>query len=74
MNSLFVFIASPAGRIARILAGGGLIAWGLLGVGTTSGTIIAVIGVLPILTGLFNICLFAPLLGSPLRGSKLSKQ
>ncbi len=58
--------------MARILAGGALIVWGLLGVGGTGGMITAGVGVLPILTGLFNICLVAPLLGSPLSGSKAS--
>ncbi|MDM8546768.1 YgaP family membrane protein [Candidatus Venteria ishoeyi] len=73
MNSLLSFMASPAGRIIRILAGGGLIAWGLLGVGGNNGMMLAAIGALPMLTGIFNICLFAPLLGAPLSGSKASE-
>ncbi len=69
MSSLFRFIASPAGRIIRVLAGIGLIAWGLVGLGGNYGLITAVTGVVPLLTGIFDICLFAPLLGHPLRGS-----
>jgi len=70
MNPLVTFMASPAGRAIRIVAGAGLIAWGLLGVTGTDGMTIAAIGALPTLTGLFNICLFAPLLGAPVSGSK----
>ncbi len=70
MNPLVSFMASPTGRIIRILAGSGLIAWGMLGVGANEGMIIAAVGALPLLTGLFNICLFAPLLGAPLSGNK----
>ncbi len=72
MNSLFSFIASPAGRILRILVGGGVIAWGLLGIGGTNGLITAAIGALPVLTGILNICVLAPVFGQPLSGSKVA--
>ncbi len=71
MNSIVSFIASPAGRIIRVLAGLMLMAWGILGVGGNEGYIIAGVGALPLLTGLFNVCLFAPLLGYPLSGAKV---
>lgn len=76
MNLITTFMASPVGRGIRVLAGGGLIAWGLVGMGTSSpvGITIAAIGVLPILTGVFNICLLGPLLGAPLSGSKMTNQ
>lgn len=70
MKGLFAFIASPAGRIIRIVAGLALIAWGLLGIGGTNGYILAAVGLAPMLTGLLDICLLAPLLGYPLSGSK----
>lgn len=70
MSAFVRFMASPAGRILRLIAGAGLIAWGLLGIGGTNGAIVAAVGVLPMLTGLFNICAIAPLLGKPLSGSK----
>lgn len=72
MNSIFRFMASPAGRIGRILVGGAVVAWGLLGIGSTNGIIVAVVGALPILTGLLNVCILAPLFGSPLSGSKVA--
>ncbi len=71
MNPLITFMASPAGRIIRIVAGGGLIAWGVLGIGGMSGLITAGVGAVPILTGALNICVLAPLLGAPISGSKV---
>lgn len=70
MNVFIRFMASPAGRILRIVAGGGIVAWGLLVTGGDTGKIIAGIGVLPILTGALNICVVGPLMGGPLNGNK----
>jgi hypothetical protein len=68
MNPFVTFMASTTGRIVRIVAGLGLIAWGLLGSG---GWIPAVIGLLPLAAGLFDFCAFAPLFGCPLSGQKI---
>lgn len=71
MNPFITFMASPTGRIVRIVAGIALIAWGLLGLGGTAGIIIAVVGAVPFLAGLFDFCVFAPLFGAPLSGPKI---
>jgi Inner membrane protein YgaP-like, transmembrane domain len=71
MNPFVKFMASTTGRIVRILAGIALIAWGLLGLGGTPGVIVAVIGAVPLLAGLFDFCVFAPLFGAPLSGPKI---
>jgi hypothetical protein len=71
MNPFVKFMASPAGRIVRIVAGAALIAWGLLGLGGTTGVIVAVVGAVPLLAGLFDFCVFAPLFGNPLSGKKI---
>jgi len=71
MNPFVSFMASTAGRIVRVLAGLALIAWGLLGLGGTTGIIVAIIGALPLLAGLFDFCAFAPLFGNPLSGRKI---
>jgi len=71
MNPFIAFMASPAGRITRIVAGIALIAWGLIGLGSTIGYVVAVIGVVPLLAGLFDFCVFAPLFGAPLSGPKI---
>jgi hypothetical protein len=64
-------MASTTGRILRIVAGIALIAWGLMGLGGTTGIIMAVIGAIPLLAGLFDFCVFAPLFGNPLSGSRI---
>jgi len=71
MNPFVKFMASPAGRLVRIVAGLALIAWGLLGLGGTAGVIVAIVGALPLVAGLFDFCVFAPLFGNPLSGRKI---
>ena len=71
MNPFVKFMASTAGRITRIVAGIALIAWGLAGITGTTGIIVAVVGALPLLAGLFDFCVFAPLFGAPLSGPKI---
>ena len=71
MNGFVKFMASGAGRITRIVAGLALIAAGLLGVHGTGGTILAVVGLLPLVAGVFDFCIFAPLFGAPLSGPKI---
>jgi len=71
MNPFVSFMASAPGRIVRIVAGIILIAWGWLGLGGVAGTIVAIIGLLPLVAGVFDFCVFAPLFGNPLRGAKI---
>ena len=71
MNPFVTFMASAIGRIVRVVAGILLIAWGLLGIGGTGGIIVAIIGALPLVAGLFDFCVFAPLFGAPLSGQKI---
>lgn len=71
MNPFISFMASPAGRLARIVAGVALMAWGLLGIGGTTGIIWVAVGAVPLLAGLFDVCLFAPLFSCPLSGAKI---
>lgn len=61
------WMSRPAGRILRVLAGVVLIAAGLYFQGVW-GYVVAIIGVVPVLAGVFNFCLIAPILGAPLRG------
>lgn len=58
------------GRGIRILLGAALIVLGLFLVGGAWGTAIAVVGIVPILAGVFNVCLVAPALGQPFSGAK----
>ena len=71
MNPFVLFMSSTAGRIARIVAGIVLITWGLIGLAGITGVIVAVVGAVPLVAGLFDFCLFAPLFGSPMSGPKV---
>lgn len=66
-----LFMASPVGRVFRIMAGLLLIALGLLLVKDTAGWLMAVVGLAPLAAGVFDFCLFAPLFGAPLQGTKV---
>ncbi len=71
MYPFFRFIASSAGRGLRILAGLLLI---LVGVGLIHGVLgvgIAIIGLVPLLAGLFDWCVLAPLFRLPFVGERL---
>lgn len=71
MNPFIKFLASTAGRITRFVAGAALVAWGLLGLTGATGIIVTVIGLVPLVAGLFDFCVFAPLFGAPLSGPKI---
>jgi hypothetical protein len=71
MNPFVKFMASGMGRLVRIAAGIVLIVLGLLAVQGTGGIIIAVIGAVPLIAGLFDFCVFAPLFGSPMNGPQI---
>ena len=71
MKKLFSFLASTVGRVVRIVVGLALIAAGLMLVQGTLGTVLAVVGVLPLAAGLFDVCLFAPLFGMPFQGERI---
>ena len=65
------FMSSTAGRLIRILAGIALILIGLLVVHGTLGIIIAIVGLVPLIAGLMNFCVFAPLFGGPFLGKEV---
>ena len=71
MNPLISFLASTTGRVVRVVAGIALIAWGLLGLSGATGIVVAVIGAVPLLAGVFDFCVFAPLFGNPFSGQAI---
>ena len=71
MNPLVSFMASNPGRITRVVAGIVLIVWGLMGIQGAMGIIVAVVGAVPLVAGLFDFCVFAPLFGNPISGTKI---
>jgi Inner membrane protein YgaP-like, transmembrane domain len=67
------FVNSPAGRIARIVVGFGLIGWGYAQRTAPAGIVLMLVGLIPLAAGMFNLCLISALLGGPIRGSKLAR-
>lgn len=68
---LIKFLASATGRWVRIIAGIALILLGLLVVKEIAGIIIAVVGLVPLVAGVFDFCVFAPLFGAPFSGGRI---
>jgi hypothetical protein len=64
------FLSSGTGRVVRIVAGLILIALGWW-MHTTAGTVVAAVGLVPLLAGIFDVCLLAPLFGLPLSGKRI---
>lgn len=69
------FMASAAGRWLRVIAGLVLVAIGLIlafqAGSMAAGIVIAVVGLVPFLAGVFDVCVFAPLFGAPFSGPKI---
>lgn len=61
------FMSSIPGRALRVVAGVALIVWGL----AAGIPALVVVGVLPVATGLLNVCVIAPLLKAPFSGKSL---
>lgn len=64
------FITRPVGRWLRVITGFVLISVGL-NLQSTTGTILAVIGLLPLAGGIFNFCTFGPLFNGYFSGRKM---
>ena len=62
------FMAGPVGRAARVIVGIALIVIGIA-MGSTGGWILAIVGLVPLAAGAANVCLLAPLLKAPFKGS-----
>lgn len=69
MKQFFRFMVSPAGRSTRVAGGIVLIVAGIL-VGGLVGVIIALVGLVPLIAGSVDVCVFAPPLGYPFSGSR----
>ena len=65
------FLATTTGRWVRIIAGIALIALGLLFIPAPTGVVVSIIGLVPLIAGVVDVCVFAPLLGRPFTGKQL---
>lgn len=68
------FMSSSAGRAIRAIAGIVLIIVGIIGMPATWGWIVGIVGLLPLAAGVFDICIFGPLLGGKLSGKANRQQ
>jgi Inner membrane protein YgaP-like, transmembrane domain len=57
MSGFITFMNGIWGRLARIIVGVALIAYGLLALGGTAGIILAIVGLVPLVMGLWGHCL-----------------
>ncbi|MFN2151705.1 MAG: DUF2892 domain-containing protein [Anaerolineales bacterium] len=74
MNAFFRFLANSTGRIVRVVAGLLLIVIGIFWVHGAVGWILAIVGLVPLLAGAFDKCVFAPLFSLPFDGPSLRKK
>ena len=70
-SSFARFVNSPAGRIARLVVGIGLIVWGYTQLESAMGYVLVVIGLVPLAAGAMDLCLISALLGGPISGARI---
>lgn len=71
MDGLFRFLAGSTGRVTRAVAGLALIVVGLVVIPGIAGWVVAIVGLIPLGAGVFDVCVFAPLFGMPFVGPSL---
>jgi hypothetical protein len=65
-------MSSGAGRVLRVVAGLAFILIGLILVEGTWGIVLAVVGLVPFLAGIFDVCVIGRLLlGTPFKGAEV---
>lgn len=64
--SILDFLASPAGRWTRMIAGAALIVLGAVNGGWL--WLLAALGAVFVLVGALDVCLLAPIVGRPMKG------
>jgi hypothetical protein len=73
MKGFFRFMASPIGRVIRVVAGLILIALGVWLARGAGRWILIIVGLVPLLAGVFDLCVFALLFRLPFVGSRLRR-
>ena len=66
------FIVSPAGRIFRIVIGLAMIAAGVQNP-SINGILLAVIGLVPLAAGAFDVCVLGKMFGGSFQGDKMRR-
>ncbi len=70
MDAVIQFMQSVTGRTIRVILGIILLALGLFVIQGVWGIVVALIGLIPLVAGLFGVFLIAPLFGYTLTGRK----
>ena len=70
MNPFVAFMQTPAGRVIRIVGGLAMIAGAVI-IGGPGGTVLAVLGLVPLSAGLFDFCAMAPIFRVPWSGATI---
>jgi hypothetical protein len=65
------FIASPAGRVLRVVVGLAVIVWAVMMFNGAARTVLVIVGLIPLSAGVFDLCYLSALIGGPIRGSDL---
>lgn len=63
-------MAKPLGRIIRIIGGAAIIWWGST-MGGGAGAVVVVLGIIPVLAGIFNLCMISPFIRVPFKGEDI---
>jgi hypothetical protein len=72
MEGVFEFLAGTTGRVVRVIAGLVLIALGIWVAESTIWTwVLIIVGLVPLVAGVVDVCVFAPLFGLPFSGDQL---
>jgi hypothetical protein len=72
MMSFAMFMSSGMGRALRIIVGLVLIGFGIFFANGTLGLILIIVGAIPLIAGVFDICIIGTLfMGTPLRGDEV---
>ena len=66
------FISSPTGRAFRIIVGLTIALLGYIQPNQTTAIALMLIGAIPFVAGVFNICLVSGLLGGPVSGERIA--
>ena len=67
------FMASGIGRLARIIVGLALVAWGYMLLNSVAGIVLIIVGLVPLAAGIFDFCVVSALLGGPFWGVAIRK-
>ncbi len=69
-EKFLTFMTSTAGRSVKVIVGLLISSLGVFVVGGTVGTILAIVALLPVVTGISDFCVAGFAMGYPLKGSE----